>query len=169
MKKLITIVLLISSLSVYGQDCKYLTNETDQFTGVKKLVAKGESVYEDREIEVRVASAVVGENKLIYWSFNINSSSAYSDYGSLSKGSSIMVKCGEIVIDLKIGVSVTGTSNYQYDYTSYTIYVYPTDEDLTVLRNTNINAVRVYWSKGYEDYNVEYGDVLVNQFKCVGL
>ena len=57
--------------------------------------------------------------------------------------------------------------NYDGDYTRYSPYLVISEESYQALKENPAKKLRIYWSKGYEDYEVDYPENLVKQLNCI--
>ena len=98
---------------------------------------------------------------------DIATKEAYKYFGSILD-SKIMVKFqdGE-TIELNFSKSDVGDTKYDYGYTTYSSYVILDEESIKVLKTKPIEKVRMYWSKGYEDYPVSDANLFINQLPCI--
>ena len=109
----------------------------------------------------------VNETKFIYFNTLIQSKSAYDSYGSLRVGSNIMIKTDSGMVTLKIGSSDTGDTDYDKGTTKYSVYCILRDEDIAILSNSKSTKLRIYWSKGYDNYDIDDADLISRQLKCL--
>lgn len=161
-------------------NCIYKTNEVDEFTKSKKLVLKEEDFikytseelkkyYKNRDyLTCQVYCAQVSELKVVYLYWKILSKETYKTYGSIEKGTKFMVKLkNEQMIELLFSEYDSGDTNYDYGYTTFSSYIILNDEQFESLQSSEIDKIRMYWSKGYEDYPVVNSSVFINQLPCV--
>lgn len=186
MKKLITLIIIIINANCFSQDslnadCIYRTKEVDEFTGTSKLVLESQpfisftdssmqKYYRKKEhqyFEADIYCAKINDMKVIYFSLRIDTDNAYKYFGSIQKDSKFMVKMknGDL-ITLLFSKSDYGDANYTYDYTYYSTYIVLEEEDISKLSN-EVEKVRIYWSKGYEDYPVINSSLFINQLNCI--
>lgn len=161
-------------------DCSYRTNEVDEFTGKKKLVLNEQDFinytseelkkyYKKKDyVKCQVYAAKVEETKVAYFYWTLQTKEAYKYFGSIARDSKIMVKFqdGE-TIELNFSKSDVGDTKYDYGYTTYSSYVILDEESIKVLKTKPIEKVRMYWSKGYEDYPVSDANLFINQLLCI--
>lgn len=89
-------------------------------------------------------------------------------YGFIEKGSilTIMMLNGDYV-NLRSGVMDRGSYDTETELLSYRVY-YPIDRSqMNYLKNSEVDAVRVFWSSGFEEYEVFQLDFFSNQLKCI--
>lgn len=193
MKNLITILMLAvigtafsqadtTSVDSVSYECKYSTNEIDDFTGNEKVVTKPQlfvahtdsslmKYYKRKKqqyLEIECYTGRVNDVKALYIYVTIQTKKAYEYYGALSSDSKVMFKMnnGDLV-ELKIASSDFGDTNYDYGYTTYSTYMMVDDSDIDSFINNSVDKVRVYWSKGYEDYDCDNPNLLKELFYCI--
>lgn len=179
MKRITMILSLLIGLVAYGQECNYRTNKVDEFTGSTKIVLNSEvfithtdsalKKYFKRKdyLTTRIYSGRINETKFIYFDTKILSKKAYDYYGSLRSDANIMIKTDSGMVTLKIKSSDTGDVDYDRGFTKYSVYCVLEPEDVEILSIAKVSKVRIYWSKGYEDYDVKDSELLIRQFKCI--
>jgi hypothetical protein len=164
----------------YYNDCRYRTNEVDEFTGKKKLVLieqdfinytseELKEYYKKKDyVQCKVYVAKIDETKLAYFYWTLQTKEAYKYFGSIAQDSKIMVKFhdGE-TIELNFSKSDVGDTKYDYGYTTYRSYVILDEESIKLLKTKKIDKVRMYWSKGYQDYPVSNGNLFIDQLPCI--
>ena len=100
--------------------------------------------------------------------FIIDSPQARYEYGSIGTNAQLILQLidGEI-ITLLSEQSDSGRVNRSTDKTEFsTVFLINPREEKT-LRKTEISAVRMVWGTGYEDYDVNEIDFLIDQFQCI--
>jgi len=184
MKTTILIMTILMGVLV-GQaqsECDYRTKEVDEFTGNSKVVMNEESFishtdsslmkyYKKKKkqyLEIECYAAKINETHAIYFYATFQTKSAYDYYGTFSKGSKIILKManGEM-IDLIIGKSDYGDTDYDRGTTVYSTFCIIDEEEAEALKSADIEKVRIYWSKGYESYDCDNPDLLKRQLNCL--
>ena len=173
------ILSVLIGLTTYGQECSYLKNEVDEFTGAKKILTTSEvflthtdsilkKYYRNRDYTtINTSVGNIGGIKVIYFSIKLLTKDAYKYYGSINSGDDCIFKTTEGMITLKISKSDFGDTNYDRDYTTYSTYFIITDEEIKQLQDVKIEKIRFYWGKGYNDYDVVNKDLLSSQLRCI--
>jgi hypothetical protein len=123
----------------------------------------------DRELITCEASVwKIGAYVYLNVDFYISSSHSQKNFGALAKGSLLRIKLmnGDFVslYNLK---SDRGRID---PYTGYTVFSgqYALGKtELTLLRKSETDKMRVLWGTGYEDYEVYEVDFFFNQLNCV--
>lgn len=98
----------------------------------------------------------------------VASKTARIEYGVINQGSQLSVKLidGEIV-NLYSAVSDGGVINENTNETIYRVGYAINRDNQKVLRNALVDAVRLTWSTGYEEYEVTNLDFFQNQLDCL--
>ena len=162
------------------RDCSYKTNEVDEFTGKRKVILNEQDFinytpedlkkyYKKKDyIKCQVYTAKIEETKVAYFYWTLLTKNAYKYFGSITKGANLIVKFqdGE-TIELSFSKSDVGDTNYDQRYTTYSSFVILDDELIKILKTKPIEKVRMYWSKGYEDYPVSDPNLFINQLPCL--
>jgi hypothetical protein len=164
----------------FKSDCIYRTNEVDEFTGTKKLVLEADNFvnYTDEELKrffknkdyiaCKAYTAKVNDLKVLYTFWTIQTKTAFDTYGYITKGSQIIIKFVDgQTLDLKFASSDTGDSNYDRDYTTYSSYLLLDESAVELLQSSEVEKIRMYWSKGYEEYPVSNPRLFINQLPCL--
>lgn len=89
-------------------------------------------------------------------------------YGFIEKGSilTIMMLNGDYV-NLRSGVMDRGSYDTESELLTYRVY-YPIDRSqMNYLKTSEVDAIRVFWSSGFEEYEVFQLDFFSNQLKCI--
>jgi hypothetical protein len=172
----------IKNDTIPALDCDYTKNEVDDFTGDTKIVTKKENfiAHTDSSLmkyykkkrrqyfEVETYTARINDVKAIYLYIVIQTKKAYDYYGVLSSDAKVMFKMSDgSMIELKVGSSDYGDTNYDYNYTSFSTYLVVDDSDVESFQTLDVEKVRIYWSKGYEDYECSNPSLLKKQFNCI--
>lgn len=163
-------------------DCNYRTNEVDEFTGTKKLVLEADDFInhtdedlkkyfkkKDTEyINCKAYTAKVNDLKVLYTHWTIQSKTAYDTYGFIQKGSKLIIKFVDgSTVELNVASSDTGDTNYDHDYTTYSTYMVLNDDHVSLLKSSEVEKIRMYWSKGYTDFPVFNPRLFINQLPCL--
>ncbi|MDX1943139.1 MAG: hypothetical protein SFU99_21425 [Saprospiraceae bacterium] len=89
-------------------------------------------------------------------------------YGFIEKGSVLIIKLlnGDF-ITLNAGRMDKGTYDTEKELLTYSVH-YPIDRSqLSVLRNGELDSMIMFWSSGYEEYEVFNLDFFMNQLNCL--
>lgn len=159
--------------------CVFLANGKDEFSGqVYKEIQQEEMLRFTHEFmkaqlpegkaQIQITGGIIqtGDILSMVLTFNIAENNARKSFGGLAKGSGIQIK----MLD---GTSIT-LQNFKADEGADAVgggYVfkaqYPIDRTSEKkLRNTEIDKIRVNWTKGYEDYEIFNIDLFMRQLEC---
>jgi hypothetical protein len=179
MKTLTAIIIILLSVNAYAQDCKYAKNEVDEFTGDKKVITKPELFVSHTDsvlkkyfkkkdyLTINCYAGNISNYKVVYFSVKIRSKSAYDTYGSIQKGSEIMLKTNSETITVKSLTYDSGDVDYEDNITTYSFYCLIDEATNKKLVKDSIEKIRIYWSKGYDDYPVVDKDAIKRHLNCV--
>lgn len=185
MKKVAIILTTILSVYTYGQTdstCNYQVNEVDEFTGKSNLVTTigmyiehTDSIllkyYKNKNhsyFELETYCAKIDNLRVLYLSIRIDSENAYKYFGSISTDAKCIFKFedGE-TLTLNFAKYDLGDTNYSGGYTTYNPYLILSDKDFLFLRTKKVDKLRIYWSEGYEDYEIDFPLILIKQMNCI--
>lgn len=179
MKKLMVIMFVIEAMIASAQ-CKYARNETDEFSGIKIQATESEELTSrtpdglkkyypsDDYLKIKVSVARFDSSYVIYFNATIKTENAYKYYGSLREGSKIIFKHDSThFTTCNISKTDVGDTDYKTERTDYATYIKLDKEQLKSLREMPVAKIRLYWSNGYEDYEVKHPQCLVNLLKCI--
>lgn len=160
------------------------TNSIDDFTGLKTIetnqkrfiVIENETVKEkypseDYEMFVCAFTAIKTGNKRIlnvYLKFRTDRPLDF--YGIIEKGALIEFKLeNNKIIKLPFTNTVTPTIRAKYKYSYYENGLSVSEKDVSDFLSSNVKKMRVHFSKGYKDYDVEKenGDLFIKQITCI--
>lgn len=184
MKKLflLSVVVLISTVVLGQSECSFRKKEVDEFTGVSKVITNEElfishtdsllmKYYKGKKkqyFEVECYTAKIDHLYVVYFYVVIQTKSGYDRYGSLRDGAKIMIKMIDgSMVDLIISKTDTGNSDYEKGTTTYSTYCRLDEDQLAALKSSGVEKVRIYWSKGYDNYNCINPDQLQRQLTCL--
>ena len=69
-------------------------------------------------------------------------------------------------IQLRSGKMSNGSYDTKKELLTYKVY-YPLEGHLKVLRESEIDKIKVHWSSGFEEYQVFQMDFFMHQIKCL--
>ena len=185
MKQLITYLTICINIMVYAQTdstCTYRVNEVDEFTNTTKIVTHSKMFIEHTDssllkyykrkshsyFELETYCAKINDLRVIYFYIRIDSKNAYKYFGSISTDAKCIfkLKSGKTVT-LNFSKYDTGDTNYERNYTSYSPYLVIPNDDYDLLKKDPVEKIRIYWSKGYEDYDIDYPEAFKKQIECI--
>jgi hypothetical protein len=114
------------------------------------------------------ALASTGPNAMLILTFNINDPNARKAFGRLEKNSMASLKFLDgNVLELRNSVADDGVFALENE-TSIFRGQYPlTPEVFKKIRKSELDTIRILWSKGYDDYEVQQVDLLMRQAECL--
>jgi hypothetical protein len=161
-------------------NCDYATEETDEFTGNKKLVMKQDVFLTHTSDEMKkymkkkdyttctTYCAKIEGMYVLYVNWKILTKDAYKYYGSIEKGAGFTIKLKNgSTVELKYSSYKSGDANYSLNYTTYSTYIVLTDDDVATLSTNEVDKLRMSWSKGYQDYVITNSTFFINQLPCI--
>lgn len=179
---ILTMTLLMGVLIGNAQECNYYKNEVDEFTGDTKIIMDTEPFIshtdssllkyykkkKEQYLEVGVYVAKLNETYVMYFDAKFQTKKAYEYYGVVSKGSKIIMKLADgTMTELIISKSDFGDTDYDRGTSTYSSYCILGKSDISSLKSSNIDKVRIYWSKGYESYDCDSPGLLIKQLNCL--
>lgn len=160
--------------------CEYSVRERDEFTNKLKVMTKPQPFFaytqkelqpfmkEDDYLKCSGSLGRVMGMTILNLKFEIESTMAQREYGRIVAGTQLMVKLldGTTVV-LNCQESDNGTVDENNGRTVYrTFYGIDKSEEKQLL-NSEVVKVRMIWSKGFEDYDVNELDFFIDQLKCL--
>jgi hypothetical protein len=161
--------------------CEYASNEIDEFTGIKKLVTTEVPFFQSTPEgwtrrggrEYLIASVQFtsfdGEKGILFF-FKVNSDDVYEEVGYIEKGRKILFKFKDGSVEEMIFMkSDSGRKNHSRENTLFGAYTVFEESQFERLLNSEreIEKVRVHWSKGFQDYDVNTNNFLFDYLKCI--
>ncbi len=168
-----------------GQDansnCKYSRNEKspmgmpirvvedEKFISLAFTDTTAQKRYTSDDLLKGYLSCVRVDSVLgIYFDFKIYSAEAYEKYGMIKKGDKIVFTLASgSSIAVPFSVTFSGNTNLSAEYSEYTTFGRLQNEDAEAMKASEIQAVKIYWSKKEEDYKVVNPKIFINQIPCV--
>lgn len=180
---------MVSSISFTQEDttkqisnCKFAVNEVDDFSGNLKMILKSELLisYTDSSLvkyyknkphqyaECTIECGKINSTFVSYVSWRIDNDEAYKFYGAIYEEAKFMIKFVDgSTITLNFAKTDVGETNYQKKYTTYDSYIILDDIAIKELQSKPISKIRMYWSKGYDDYEVVNTNLFISQLNCL--
>jgi hypothetical protein len=114
------------------------------------------------------ALATAGPNNTLLLTFTINDPNARKAFGRLDKNSIANLKfMDEVVFTLQNTVPDDGVFNQETGATIFRAQYPLTPEMVKKMRRTPLDKLRIAWSNGYDDYEVQQVDLLMRQAECL--
>jgi hypothetical protein len=171
MKKIILIILLSGSFTMFGQNCKYKIDEIDEFTK-SRIIETRESLFtiSGMGLGFSCGYSLKKINDSRYLKLIITSPSIFT----LRKGNKIMFLTDkEETIDLYFPESVVadGAYNSSLKSTHWSAHIYiPISNNINErLLNEKLKKLRVYTADGYIDDDIKEKRAIkfVNYLRCI--
>lgn len=166
--------------SSQAKDCHLSKDYTDNIKGTILKITEREKLvkytpYEFQKLfpnqDYLMLDAYISNvnNKLaLFLKINIQTNNPHNAYGSIYKDSQLILKLknGETVT-LHNGQSESPKVDYLNDKTTYFTFYEVNEAAAELLKSVEVEMLRLFWSKGYEDYPVVNPDFFVRQLNCV--
>lgn len=164
-----------------GRECRYAYDGQDSETKQMRRDLQAELLfsYTDERLrpylqdkEYLVAEAYlssVGGFRYLTLDFTFAYPNAQEAYGFIDKNSVLTLKLlnGDI-INLRAGQMDRGQYNTVKQELTYSVY-YPIDRSyIGLLKSSEVDMLRVFWSSGFEEYPIHQMDFFQRQFRCLG-
>lgn len=170
MKVLIITLCLLTAISLQAE-CEYLKNETDSFTKEVVKITTFEPLFNSyKDITLWQGSMVnAGGTKGIYLMATIKSAIHGREIvGHIRTGNRIMLKFDDdSVITANMAKDDIGDFKRNLGLTHYTTMVMLTKELEQKLEKNKLTSIRVYWTEGFMDYEIDNQDVFMKQVGCI--
>ncbi|MFN0176640.1 MAG: hypothetical protein ACKVU0_18510 [Saprospiraceae bacterium] len=167
-------------LSTPTPPCVIAASSRDEFSGeISRETAQAElfrftnpalKAYLQGKTHVICEAALssTGAKMTLLLTFRINDPNARKAFGSLEKNSVASIKFLDgSTFELQNAVANDGVFNAENDASIF-LGQYPLNpEVLKKIRRTGLDKLRVQWSKGYDDYDVQQVDLLMRQVECL--
>ena len=154
MRKTVTMIALLTGvLMASGQECDYMKNEVDEFTGKVNKVLNWKEVAKNDIGKMHISLRYLdGAYMALGYS---------GDVGCVTSEGKIMIKLedGEMVTLKNFGdIDCGDTPSFLFD-------IFP--EDITKLSSSPISKIRLYGSDAYSDLDPTDKDYFINNLPCV--
>ncbi len=113
-------------------------------------------------------SSIDGGYRFLTLQFTFAYPNAREAYGFIEKGSILTIKLlnGDFV-NLQSGKLDRGSYDTETELLTYRVH-YPLDNgQISLLKNSEVDTIRVFWSSGFEEYEVYHMDFFMNQISCL--
>lgn len=170
----------IKSPVIEEQLCEYSMKEKDEFTNKLKVATKPQPFFtytqEDLKKFMREndyltctgnLSRVIGMT-IFNAKFEVESTMAKQEYGEIQQGTQMLVKLlNGKTVTLTCQEGDEGTIDEINGKTVYRTYFSIDKNEEKELRKSEVIKVRMLWSTGYEDYEINELDFFINQLNCL--
>ncbi len=160
--------------------CVIATSSRDEFSGeISRETARAElfrftnpalKTYLQGKTHVvcDAALASTGTKATLLLTFKINDPNARKAFGGLEKNSVASLKFLDgSTFELQNAVADDGVFNAENDASIFRAQYPLNPEALKKIRRTGLDKLRILWSKGYDDYDVQQVDLLMQQVECL--
>ncbi len=114
------------------------------------------------------ALASTGPKATLLLTFRINDPNARKAFGKLEKNGVAFLKFLDgSTVELQNAVADDGVFNAENDASIFRGHYPINPETLKKIRRTGLDKLRILWSKGYDDYDVQQVDLLMRQAECL--
>lgn len=166
--------------AVKSTDCQYSKNHIDDLQGTTARVLERENlvshtpeklkkIYTDKEyFSLDGYLSNYNNNFALFIKITIRTNNPHAAYGSIFKDNKLILrmKNGQ-AITLYSGQSENGNIDYRNDKSTYMTFFKLDEAGMEVLQSGELEMMRLYWSKGYEDYPVTNPSFFIRQIQCV--
>lgn len=160
--------------------CKMAVNTRDEFSGeIYRRTAAVElfrhtpavlmSLLGDKpNVLCAAALASSGANAALHLNFVINDPNPRKAFGKIEKGSLItLLFMDGATYFLKSQQNFEGVQNIDTKEFVYQMHFPLSSDVVKKLQREELDKIRITWSSGYEDYDVQYIQLLMQQSKCL--
>ena len=160
--------------------CKIASSSRDEFSGeISRQLAAAEffrytnpalKTYLQGKTHVICEAALSssGPNIALQLTFIINDPNARKAFGRLEKNSVATLKFLDgSTFELQNALADEGTFNPENDGSIFQGHYPLNAEALKKIRRNGLDRIRILWSKGYDDYEVQQVDLLMRQAECL--
>lgn len=160
--------------------CAFSRYKVDEATGATVKIMEREPLFShagaqanssaeyvvDEPITAQAYLANYNNEVVFYLRLEILSAEAHDHYGSIFAGDKLMFKLSnDETVTLEAGKSEIG--QVQENITSYAVFYPVSQDELSMLRDQPLTKVRVHWSNGYMDYQIDNREFFIRQLSCV--
>lgn len=110
----------------------------------------------------------LGGFKFLSLTFTFSNPNAQETYGSLDKGSYLTIKLiNEDFISLRANKTDRGKYNVAEETVTYKVNYTIDQSQVNIIKNSEVDKVMVFWSTGYEEYEVYEVGFFMDQIRCL--
>ncbi len=114
------------------------------------------------------ALAITGQNAALLLTFTIQDANARKAFGRLEQNSVAIIKFMDgSSFTLQNAVPDDGVYNPETEIMTYRSQYPLNQEVMKKIRRNELDKIRIAWSKGYEDYEIQQVDLLIRQAACL--
>lgn len=163
------------------QTCKIAFEGKDEYSGMWRKDVQQQLLFTHTDDRLRLylkekeylrcegfITSLGGGYRFLSLQFTFAYPNAREAYGFIEKGSILTIHLlnGDY-IKLQAGKMDRGRYDTEQELLTYQVH-YPIDRtQINLLKNSEVDKVRVFWSSGYEEYEVYQLDFFMNQIRCL--
>ncbi len=159
--------------------CKFVFDGKDEISGKKRKELEPQFFFgysnekmkpffkNDDMLTCTAAISKTGKDYYLILNITIKSKDAIRNYGSIKEGEHIKIDfVGAKNIYGTCNISSTGKIEPYTGYTKYRIVYEINRGDIKALKCEYIDKIGIFWTSGYEEYDIYNVDLLKNQLEC---
>lgn len=161
--------------------CKFKFNGKDQGTGRMRKELDAQHLFSFTDEKLRMflkdkeylsckgyLSSLDGGYRFLTLEFTFSTPNAREAYGFIEKGSILTIRLinGDF-INLKSGSMDRGSYDTKENLLTYRVHYGIAGDQLSFLEKSEVDKIRVFWSSGYEEYEVYQLDFFMKQLACL--
>jgi hypothetical protein len=163
------------------QACKIAFEGKDEYSGMWRKDIQQQLLFTHTDERLRLylkekeylrcegfITSLGGGYRFLSLQFTFAYPNAREAYGFIEKGSILTIHLlnGDYV-KLQAGKMDRGRYDTEQELLTYQVH-YPIDRtQINLLKNSEVDKIRVFWSSGYEEYEVYQLDFFINQINCL--
>ena len=163
------------------QECKIAFEGKDEYSGMWRKDVQQQLLFTHTDERLRLylkdkeylrcdgfITSLGGGYRFLSLQFTFAYPNAREAYGFIEKGSVLTVQLlnGDYV-KLQSGKMDRGRYDTEQELLTYQVH-YPIDRtQINILKNSEVDKIRVFWSSGFEEYEVYQLDFFMNQINCL--
>lgn len=163
------------------QECKIAFEGKDEYSGMWRKDVQQQLLFTHTDERLRLylkekeylrcegfITSLGGGYRFLSLQFTFAYPNAREAYGFIEKGSILTIHLlnGDYV-KLQAGKMDRGRYDTEQELLTYQVH-YPIDRtQINLLKNSEVDKIRVFWSSGYEEYEVYQLDFFMNQISCL--
>jgi hypothetical protein len=163
-----------------AKNCDYAFEGKDQRTGATRIDLQQELLFTHTNDRLRLFLkdkeymrcegyfTTTGGFYFLTFEFTFAYPNAREAYGFIEKGSILTVKLlnGDF-INIQAGKMDRGSYDTETELLTYRVHYPISYGQINVLKNSEVDTIRVFWSSGFEEYPVYRTDFFLQQIRCL--
>lgn len=163
------------------ETCRIAFEGVDEYTGLERRDVQQQTLFTHTDERLRLylkdkeylhcdayLTALAGGYRYLSLNFTFAYPNAREAYGFIEKGSVLVINLmnGQSVY-LRSGKMDKGHYDTEKEILTYRVH-YPINQTIiNTLRKSEADTIRVFWSSGYEEYEIYRMDFFINQISCL--